>query len=133
VEHVRLATLPNTGPWNHVVSLISSGANTARTFSTALQLRREVDCRPFSRRLCPHRAGRLFCVLVFCNRVGSRLDKSIRYQPIKSLPFICFLIRGPFRTPSTHEIAKDCEFFVADSEYFCHLTAFSKESPPLLL
>jgi hypothetical protein len=68
-------------------------------------------------------------VLIFCNGVGSWLKKSIRYQPIKGLPFICLQItRGPFRAPSSHEITEDGEFFVADGEGGCHLIA-SQESP----
>jgi hypothetical protein len=40
-------------------------------------------------------------VLIFGNGVGSWLEKSIRYQPIKGLPFIRLqIIRGPFCTPS---------------------------------
>jgi hypothetical protein len=62
-------------------------------------------------------------VLVFCNGVGSRLDKSVSYQSIKSLPFICLQSCGLFRSPATHDIAKDGEFFVADGDGFSHLTA----------
>ena len=36
-------------------------------------------------------------VLIFCDGVGSWLQKSIRYQPVKGLPFICFQI-----VPSYH-------------------------------
>jgi hypothetical protein len=61
--------------------------------------------------------------------VASWLKKSIRYQPIKGLPFICFqIVRGPFRAPSAYEITEDGEFFVADCEGFCHSTA-SQKSP----
>jgi hypothetical protein len=28
-----------------------------------------------------------------------------------------------FHTPSRHDIAKDCQFFVRDGDGFCHLTA----------
>ena len=60
-------------------------------------------------------------VLIFCDGVGSWLQKSIRYQPVKGLPFICFqIVRGPFGAPSAHEIAEDGEFFAADCEGFCH-------------
>ena len=65
-------------------------------------------------------------MLVFCDGAGSWLKKSIRYQPVKGLPFICFqIVRGPFGAPSAHEIAEDGEFFVADCEGFCHLNCFS--------
>jgi hypothetical protein len=58
---------------------------------------------------------------------GSR--NPIRYQPIKGLSFICLqIIRGPFPAPSTHEIAEDGEFFVADGKDFCHLTASQGKS-----
>jgi hypothetical protein len=60
-------------------------------------------------------------VLIFRDGVASWLKKSIRYQPIKGLPFTRFqIIRGPFRAPSTHEIAEDSEFIAADCEGFCH-------------
>jgi hypothetical protein len=56
--------------------------------------------------------------------VASWLKKSIRYKPIKGLPFTRFqIIRAPFRAPSAYEIAEDGEFFVADCEGFCHLNA----------
>jgi hypothetical protein len=63
-------------------------------------------------------------VLIFCDGVGSWLKKSIRYQPVDGLSFICLqIICGPFPAPSTHEVAEDGEFFVADGEGFCHFTA----------
>ena len=67
-------------------------------------------------------------MLIFRDRVGSWLKKSIRDKPIKGHPLICLqIIRGPFRAPSTHEIAQDGEFFVADCEGFCHLNCFSEK------
>jgi hypothetical protein len=76
-------------------------------------------------------------VFVFCNGVSSWLKKSIRYQPIKGLSFICLqIIRGPFPAPATHEIAEDGEFFAADGEGFCHFTAslgkFAHQFRPLI-
>jgi hypothetical protein len=63
-------------------------------------------------------------VLVFCDRVSvGLLDKSIGNQPIKSEPFICIQIFGPFHAPSGHDVAKDSQFFVGDGDGFCHLTA----------
>ena len=47
---------------------------------------------------------------VFVVRNGvpiSLLDKSIGNQAIKSQPFICIQIFGPFHAPSGHDIAKD--------------------------
>ena len=65
--------------------------------------------------------GRVF--VFFKERFVNRLDKSICYQSIKGLRFICIQIRGPFHAPSGHEIAKDRQFFVGDDDGFCHLTA----------
>ena len=45
-------------------------------------------------------------VLIVCNGVSiGPFDKSVRYEAIKSLPFIYIQIFGPFHAPSTHYIA----------------------------
>jgi hypothetical protein len=68
------------------------------------------------------------CVDILC-RVDSWLKKSIRYQPLERLSFICLqIIGGPLPVPATHEITEDGEFFVADGEGFCHFTASLRKS-----
>jgi len=73
-------------------------------------------------------------VFVVCNGVPiSLLDKSIGNQAIKSQPFICIQIFGPFHAPSGHDIAKDGQFFACDGDEFCHLTLHMRSSQPSAL
>ena len=72
-------------------------------------------------------------VFVVCNGVPiSLLDKSIGNQAIKSQPFICIQIFGPFHAPSGHDIAKDGQFFVCDGDDFRHLTLHMRSQPSAL-
>ena len=73
-------------------------------------------------------------MFVVCNGVPiSLLDKSIGNQAIKSQPFICVQIFGPFHAPSGHDIAKDRQFFVCDSDGFYHLIAPYAPDRPLCI